>query len=323
MSDEPLLSVRDLVKDYALPGLLPSWLKGAAKRRVLHGVSFDIPAGRTLGLVGESGSGKSTTGRAIMGLTRASGGSVRLAGRELTGLNARQWRGMRREMQMVFQDPAASLHPQMSIGASLHETLAANHPALTRGDRQERIAALMERIGLPPEMLARAPGQFSGGQLQRIAIARALSVEPRLILADEPVSALDTSVQAQVLNLLRDLQAERGLALLFIAHDLAVVRQMSDRIAVMYHGHIVELADSADLVRRPAHPYTRGLLAAIPRSHPDQPRAHVSAVPMGEAAVSQGCAYAAQCPIATPHCRDEAPAWREVAAGHHAACHLA
>jgi oligopeptide transport system ATP-binding protein len=324
MSAAPLLQVRDLVKDYALPGWRPAWLGGqGAVRRVLHAISFDIAAGETLGLVGESGSGKSTTGRAILGLTRASGGSVTLAGRAITGLPERRLRPLRREMQMVFQDPAASLHTQMTIGAILDETLAANHPALTRAERGARIAALIERIGLPPEALGRAPGQFSGGQLQRIAIARALSVEPRLIVADEPVSALDTSVQAQVLNLLRAMQAERGLAMLFIAHDLAVVRQMSQRIAVMYRGHIVELAESGDLVRGPAHPYTRGLLAAIPRSHPAQPRAAVAPAQDGATAAGTGCPYAAQCPMARPLCREQAPRLRQVAPGHQAACHLA
>jgi len=317
MTAPPLLAVRGLVKDYAVPGVVP-WRR--RYRRVLHGIDFDLAAGETLGLVGESGSGKSTIGRAILGLAPATAGSIRLDGAELVGLSRRAMRPARRAMQMVWQDPGASLNPLMSIGETLDETILANHPAMPSADRAARAGALMERVGLPAEMLALIPGPFSGGQLQRVAIARALAVQPRLIIADEPVSALDTSVQAQVLNLLRDVQREQRLSLLFIAHDLAVVRQMSARIAVLYRGHMVEIGPSAEIVRAPAHPYTRSLLAAVPGTRRNAAR---TAAPLAEAAAWSGCAYAGSCPMAVARCRAEAPELRDLAPGRRAACHLA
>lgn len=315
-----LLTVSDLVKDYRLPSALP-WRSD--KKRVLHGVDLSLAPGETLGLVGESGSGKSTTGRIVMGLTRGNGGSVRLYGRELLGQGEAQWRVARRHIQMVFQDPAAAFNPAMDLGATLVETLGAHHPGLSAVELRDQARLLLEQVGLNADMLTRRPSQCSGGQLQRVALARALAVGPDLIVADEPVSALDVSVQAQVLNLMRDLQAERGLAMLFIAHDLAVVRQMSQRIAVMFRGRIVESGAAQDVVTNPAHPYTRQLIAAIPPHHPAQRSKETARLPAAGGFAPSACPYLAQCPMAGPVCRDGVPALRPVGSGHMAACHLA
>ncbi|MFN0245127.1 MAG: ATP-binding cassette domain-containing protein [Planctomycetota bacterium] len=254
-----LLSVRDLTVEWRSKG-----------RRVLavDRVSFDIEPGRALGLVGESGSGKSTTARAILGLAPAKSGSARFAGTELIGLGARGWRPLRRRIQVVFQDPFASLDPRQRVSAIVAEPLVI-HGIGTRTERARRVAQMLDAVGLAPAHAARLPHEFSGGQRQRIAIARALILAPELLVCDEPVSALDVSVQAQIVNLLRDWQERRGLALLFISHDLAVVHHLCERVAVMQRGRIVEQAPRTQLFAAPAHPYTRALLAAVPVSDPE------------------------------------------------------
>jgi peptide/nickel transport system ATP-binding protein/oligopeptide transport system ATP-binding protein len=233
--------------------------------KAVDGVSFTVEAGQTVGLVGESGSGKTTVGRTLLKLTPATGGSARYEGREILGLSEGEFRPLRRQMQMIFQDPFGSLNPRMTIGATVGEPLEIHFKSMSRSDRAERVADLLKKVGLDPAMAARYPHEFSGGQRQRIGIARALAVEPRFIVCDEPVSALDVSVQAQIVNLLQDLQEELGLAYLFIAHDLAVVEHISDTVLVMYRGKIVEQAPAERLYADPQHEYTRRLLAAVPK----------------------------------------------------------
>jgi oligopeptide transport system ATP-binding protein len=302
----PLLSVRDLCVDY-----------GA--RRVLHGVGFDLARGETLALVGESGSGKSTLARALAGLVRAAGGSARFTGTELLGLRPRQWRPLRRRLQLVFQDPASSLDPRLRVGAIVAEPLAIQR-SVPRAGRSARVAELLAQVGLAPELAARWPHQLSGGERQRVSLARALAPGPELLLLDEPVSSLDVSVQAQILNLLAALREARGLGYLLIAHHLGVVRQLADRVAVLFAGHLVEEAPAEVLFSRPLHPYTRALLAAAPRPVAGQlPRAAAPAA--GEAPpAAHGCVYRLRCPIASERCAREAPALRELGASR-AACH--
>ncbi len=244
-------------------------LGGLLRRRVdelraVDGVSFTVNAGQTVGLVGESGSGKTTVGRAMLKLIPATSGEVRFAGRNILPLREGEFRPLRREMQMIFQDPFGSLNPRMTIGAIVGEALEVHFRAMSAGERRDRTAALLRQAGLAPEMMARYPHEFSGGQRQRIGIARALAVEPKFIVCDEPVSALDVSVQAQIVNLLQDIQEEFGIAYLFIAHDLAVVEHISDHVLVMHRGRIVESAPAEQLYRDPQDPYTRALLAAVP-----------------------------------------------------------
>ena len=325
MSDVPLLAVRDLVKHYRLR---EAFLPGQARRvvRALDGVSFDLAAGETLGVVGESGCGKSTLGRAVLMLEPPTSGSVRFDGRPIDGLSHADLRRLRRDMQIVFQDPYGSLNPRMRIREILSEPFEIHGPPAT-GRVAERIDDLLVAVGLGPSHAGRFPHELSGGQRQRVGIARALALDPRLVVCDEPVSALDVSVQAQILNLLKRLQRERGLAYLFIAHGLAAVRHVSDRIAVMYLGRIVELADAASLFARPAHPYTRALLAANPR--PD-PRSRSAGVPVEGETPSpvdppSGCRFHTRCPFAAglgERCRTQTPALRQIAPGHFAACHL-
>jgi len=232
--------------------------------KAVDGVSFSVEAGQTVGLVGESGSGKTTVGRALLKLIKATGGSVKFAGRDLLPLSEREFRPLRKEMQMIFQDPFGSLNPRLTVGAIIAEPLQIHFPKLTAADRADRVAALLRQVNLKPEMMRRYPHEFSGGQRQRIGIARALAVEPRFIVCDEPVSALDVSVQAQIVNLLQDLQAELGIAYLFIAHDLAVVEHLSDFVLVMHHGKIVEAASAEQIYENPQDDYTKSLLAAVP-----------------------------------------------------------
>jgi ABC-type oligopeptide transport system ATPase subunit len=266
---QPLLEVRDLVKHFPLTrGVVLQRRVGAV--RAVDGVSFALAAGETLGLVGETGCGKSTVARLVMRLLGPSAGEIRFAGREITRLRGAPLRALRAELQMVFQDPYSSLNPRRTIGSILAEPLAIHGLERDARARRRRVQGLMDTVGLNPEHYNRYPHEFSGGQRQRIGIARALALEPRLLIADEPVSALDVSIQAQILNLLRTLQRELGLALLFISHDLAVVRYMCDRVAVMQHGKIVELAPNAKLYDAPAHPYTRELLAAVPGAGGDR-----------------------------------------------------
>ena len=292
--------------------------------RAVDGISFLIRRGETLGLVGESGCGKSSTGRAILQLQRPTAGRIFLDGVELTELKGRALRRMRRRMQMIFQDPYASLNPRMTAGQILSEPLEIHQ--LARGRRQERVRELMELVGLNPGYADRYPHEFSGGQRQRIGIARALALQPDFIICDEPVSALDVSIQAQVINLLEDLQERFGLTYLFIAHDLSMVRHISDRVAVMYLGRIVELADRDDLYEGPLHPYTQALISAVPLPDPDlearRSRIVLQGDPPDPADPPAGCNFCTRCPVAVDRCHREDPALQEVRPGHWAACHL-
>ncbi|WP_395453767.1 ABC transporter ATP-binding protein (plasmid) [Azospirillum melinis] len=291
----------------------------------VDGVSFTLHAGRTLGLVGESGCGKSSLGKAIMRIVDPHSGAIRLDGVDIGRLSGRHLRPHRRRFQMVFQDPAASLDPRQRIRRALEEPLAV-HGRGDRSERRDRVREVMAQVGLHPEMADRLPHEFSGGQRQRIAIARALMLEPSLIVCDEPVSALDVSLQAQILNLLADLQASRGIAYLFISHDLSVVQHLADRIAVMYLGQIVEIADRAALWRSPAHPYTQALIAAVPRMEPDRRGLDRTRLLPGDLPAPQdpppGCRFAGRCPFATRLCREQAPRLAGIAPGHAVACHL-
>jgi oligopeptide transport system ATP-binding protein len=302
--------------------------------KAVDGISFDIRRGETLGLVGESGCGKSTTGRAILQLHRPTDGSVQFEGQELTTLKGEGMRKMRRHMQMIFQDPYASLNPRMTVGNIISEPLEV-HNILNGRARRERVRELLEIVGLNPYFINRYPHEFSGGQRQRIGIARALAVQPDFIVADEPISALDVSIQAQVINLLEDLQGEFGLTYLFIAHDLAVVRHISDRIAVMYLGKVVELTDRDRLYKKPLHPYTQALLSAVPIPDPflEEEREKKRVILQGDvpspANPPKGCNFCTRCPTKPRvlkefgiDCDVVEPAFVEIEAGHWAACHL-
>jgi len=300
--------------------------------RAVDGVSFKVRAGETLGLVGESGCGKSTTGRAILQLDRPTSGEVRFDGTALSGLGERALLPYRRHMQMIFQDPYACLDPRMTVGDIIAEPIRTHRLERDRTAVRTRVQALMERCGLDPRYVRRYPHEFSGGQRQRIGIARALATHPRFVVCDEPISALDVSIQAQILNLLGDLQADLGLTYLFIAHDLAAVRQIADRIAVMYLGRVVELADYRDIYARPAHPYTRALISAVPIPDPAVESRRERVVLEGDVPSPidppAGCRFHTRCPARRDHpeiaerCARECPALRELAAGHHVACHL-
>jgi oligopeptide/dipeptide ABC transporter ATP-binding protein len=317
--ETPLVRVENLTKHFPLRGG-GLWQRGERPVvRAVDGVSFDIQPGETLGLVGESGSGKSTTGRLILRLIEATGGRVWFDDRDLYALRPSQLRPIRRQMQIVFQDPYGSLNPRMTVGRILSEGLEARG-VTSRKERDEEARRLLGVVGLRPSHQDRYPHEFSGGQRQRIGIARALAVDPRFLVADEPVSALDVSIQAQILNLLLDLQQQLGLTYLFIAHDLAVVRHMSDRIAVMYRGQIMELAPSEAIYREPRHPYTRELLAAIPVPDPDYTPPPAPPVREANGAAHEGCVYRARCPHATDLCATPPPL-RELTPGHFAACH--
>jgi oligopeptide transport system ATP-binding protein len=321
-STQPILEVRDLTKYFPIRKGLFSRTVGQVK--AVDGISFDVHAGEVLGLVGESGCGKTTAGRCILQLIAPTAGSVRFEGQELVGLPRRKMRPLRRRMQIVFQDPYSSLNPRLTVGSILREAITTHKLASGRA-ASARVAELLERVGLSPAHAARYPHEFSGGQRQRIGIARALAVDPRLIVADEPVSALDVSIQAQIVNLLRDLQRELQLTYIFVAHDLSVVKHISDRVAVMYLGTIAELAGSAELYRNPRHPYTVSLLSAIPVADPDRPRNRIvlhGDVP-NPANPPSGCRFHTRCFMAQPVCSQEVPLLREVAPGHWSACHFA
>lgn len=318
----PLLRVNNLVKDFAITG--GRFGRGRGRVHAVDRVSFHVEAGETLGIVGESGCGKSTTGRCLLRLTEPTSGEVWLADQEVTALGDKALRAIRRDLQIVFQDPFASLNPRMTVGALVGEALTIHKLARSPAEHRDRVVQLLKTVGLNADHLQRYPHEFSGGQRQRIGIARALAVEPKLIVCDESVSALDVSVQAQVINLLEDLQQRLGLAYVFIAHDLSVVEHISHRVAVMYLGRIVEIAPSRELYSNPLHPYTEALLSAVPIADPAAKRRRImlrGEVPNASAPPS-GCHFHPRCPLAQPRCAVERPEPRTIEGGHQVACHL-
>ncbi len=320
---DPLLETRDLSTHFEIRrGVFAT----PAVVKAVDRVSITVHPGETLGLVGESGCGKSTLGRTVLRLIDPTHGSVRFAGEDITTRTQRTLRPLRRQMQMIFQDPYASLNPRMRVRDIVGEALEIHGLCTSRSEREARVSALLQRVGLRPEQGARYPHEFSGGQRQRVGIARALAVEPRLIVADEPISALDVSIQAQIVNLLRDLQDELGIAYLFVAHDLKVVEYISHRVAVMYLGRVVELSPAAELYAEPLHPYTRALLSAVPVPDPGRKRQRVvleGDVPSPLSPPS-GCSFHPRCPVALRgRCDVDVPVLRTLRPGHQVACHLA
>jgi oligopeptide/dipeptide ABC transporter ATP-binding protein len=312
--NDPLVRVRGLVKHFPVENSDDVW-------RAVDGVSFEILRGETLGLVGESGCGKSTAGRCLLRLIEPTKGDIQFEGRDVTAMGKSDLRQLRRQMQIIFQDPNASLNPRMKVGDIVAEPLVI-HGIGNKEQRRERVAWLLGKVGLDPDFMKRYSHEFSGGQLQRIGVARALALNPKLIVADEPVSALDVSVQAQVVNLLQDLQKEFGLTYLFISHGLAVVEHISTRVAVMYLGRIVEIADAKDLYAHPMHPYTQALLSAIPIPDPQIKRDRI--ILKGDVPTSRnppsGCRFRTRCPIAIDECAQIDPELREITPGHSVAC---
>jgi oligopeptide transport system ATP-binding protein len=325
MSDNNvLLRVDNLVKHF--PIVRGIFQKQVGAVRAVDGVSFEVKRGETLGLVGESGCGKSTTGRAILQLYRPTSGSVNFDGVDLVKLKGEELRKMRRKMQMIFQDPYASLNPRMSVGEIIREPLIV-HNVATEADAEERVKQLLELVRLNPAFASRYPHEFSGGQRQRVGIARALALQPSFIVCDEPISALDVSIQAQVVNLLQELQDQFNLTYLFIAHDLSMVRHISDRVAVMYLGVVVELTTRNELYNNPLHPYTQALLSAVPVPDPVAETTRKRTILVGDVPSPvnppSGCRFRTRCPIAESVCAEERPEFREIKPGHFVACFFA
>jgi oligopeptide transport system ATP-binding protein len=324
-NDDILLEVKDLKMHFPVGGgFLSSKPMGYVK--AVDGISFTVKRGETLGLVGESGCGKTTTGRCILQLYKPTSGQVIFDGQDLTSLKTKQMRAMRREMQVIFQDPYSSLNPRMTAGNIIGEPLIVHSLVNNKTEYREKVAELLTNVGLNPYMADRFPHEFSGGQRQRIGVARALSVSPKFIVADEPVSALDVSIQAQIINLLEDLQEQFNLTYLFIAHDLSVVRHISDRVGVMYLGHMVELAERNEIYRNPAHPYTKALLSAVPIPDPVLDAQRDRVLLTGEVPSPlnppSGCVFHPRCPVANDTCSQVIPELREVEPQHHSACLL-
>jgi len=323
LASPPLLRVEHLKKYFASGG---GWWRRRGRLHAVDDVSFDITEGETLGLVGESGCGKSTLARCVVRLTEPSEGRIVFAGEDITHRSMRSLRPLRQQLQLIFQDPFASLNPRKPIGRMLTAALKLHGIGTSDADRASRVATLLQKVGLPPHFMDRLPRDLSGGQRQRVGIARALALGPRLVVADEPVSALDVSVQAGILNLLKDLQSELGLTMLFISHDLGVIRHVSDRIGVMYLGQLVELAPAEAFYRQPLHPYAEALLSAIPLPDPDAHLARKQIVLEGDVpsplAPPAGCRFHTRCPYVQPICSREAPALFEHLPGRRAACHF-
>lgn len=323
MSDA-ILRVENLSVHYQVPmgGLLG---RNFLVLKAVDGVSFDLAAGETLGIVGETGCGKSSLGRGVLQLVKPAGGRVLWDGHDLCTLTAAEMKPYRRDLQIIFQDPLSSLNPRMTVGEIVAEPLRVHMPEMSAADRDRRVDEMMERVGLRAEMRTRYPNEFSGGQCQRISIARAMIVRPRVIVCDEPVSSLDVSIQAQICNLLRELQRDTGVALIFISHDLSIVRYMSHRVMVMYLGRMMELGRRMDLFGLPRHPYTRALISAVPQPNPDRPHAVTPIILEGDLPSPleppTGCVFRTRCPMAIPYCVSTVPPVESAVAGHAVACH--
>ena len=306
-----LLSVKDLEVEFKIRDAQSWFWQAPASLKAVNRISFELQAGETLGIVGESGCGKSTLARAIIGLAQPNSGSILWNGEELVGLSEKAMRLKRKDIQMIFQDPLASLNPRMTLGEIIAEPLRTFYPGLGKAESESRVKAMMQKVGLLPNQINRYPHEFSGGQCQRIGIARALIVEPKLIICDEPVSALDVSIQAQVINLLKQVQTEMGLALIFIAHDLSVVKHISDRVLVMYLGHAVELGGYGEIYGAPTHPYTQALMSAVPLPDPDAERNKTIQLLPGDLPSPinppSGCVFRTRCPQADAGCADSKP----------------
>ena len=322
MGAEPLIKVENLVKHFVVR--LGAFGERGATVYALDDVNFDIFAGETLSLVGESGCGKSTTGFTLLNLHKATSGKVMFEGENIVSLDEKRMRPYRRQLQIVFQDPYSTLNPRMTIGDTVGEPILF-HKLATKAELPERVARLLADVGLPARFASRYPHELSGGQRQRVAIARALACEPKFIVCDEAISALDVSIQAQIINLLLDLQDKYGLTYLFIAHDLAVVRHISDRVGVMYLGRLAELATREQLFSNPLHPYTKALLSAVPEADPELEKTRKRQILTGDVPSPlnppAGCRFHTRCPVAMDVCRSTVPAWRDVGHGHQVACH--